>query len=173
MTLERLGELYRDHFDYVFSSARRLGVRREEVDDIVQETFLRVFRIAEGEEPRNMRAWLFSVLLRIVRHYHRARQRRNSEDADSLESLRAPAADPEGRVQLDESVRVLEAILDNLDPGKRAVLVLADIEEMTVAEIARTLGMNVNTAASRLRTARQELAEGIARHEAKDHWRLR
>jgi len=173
MTLERLEALYREHFDYVFSSARRLGVRREEVDDIVQETFLRIHRLAGGEEPENMRAWIFAVLLRVVQHYHRAQRRRSSEAGERLEALEAPSNDPESRAQSNEDVRMLEAILDKLDPSKRAVLVLADLEEKTILEIAQILGLNANTAASRLRAARDELAEAIARYQARDQWRLR
>ncbi len=173
MSLESLERLYREHFDYVWQSARRLGISTAEADDVVQETFLRIHALLRTETPRNVRAWIFSVLLRVVQHHRRASNRRRSEGDDPIEELSAPARDPEARTQLRETARMLEAVLDELDDHKRAVLILAELEEKTIAEIAEILGINVNTAASRLRFAKRRVAEGIARERARDTWRLK
>ena len=174
---EIFAELYRSHFEYVWKSARRLGVSPPEVDDVVQETFLTVHRLLDTYEPeRSARAWLFSVLYRLVLRRRRSHRRwaalaEETADLDGLPDSSAPA--PDRNVETNEGVRILERILDKLDPDKRAVLVLADVEEKPIAEVAQILGIKVNTAASRLRLAREHVDASLARLRARDGWRLK
>ncbi|MBX3263133.1 MAG: RNA polymerase sigma factor [Labilithrix sp.] len=169
-------ELYRAHFAYVWRSARRLGVTQAEADDVVQETFLTVHRLLDAYEANGAeRSWLFSILFRVVQRHHRTNRRRTAltdgeEDPDALPGPSTSA--PDRTAEANESARVLEGILDALDPEKRAVLVLAELEEKPVAEIAEILGINVNTASSRLRLAREHVEAAMARHRARDGWRL-
>jgi RNA polymerase sigma-70 factor, ECF subfamily len=60
------------------------------------------------------------------------------------------------------------SLLDELDSGKREVLVLAQFEEMTAPEIAECLGLNVNTIYGRLRAARRAFDAAYARHRARN-----
>lgn len=173
-SLASLESLYREHFDYVWRSARRLGIPAIEAEDVVQETFLRMHRLLQTEKPVNERAWIFSVLYRVVQHYRRAFSRRRSEDdGDAVDTHPANTPDPEAHAETSETVRMLDGILGNLDPEKRAVLVLTELEQRPIREIAEILGINMNTAASRLRFAREEVAAGIARYRARDTWRVR
>jgi DNA-directed RNA polymerase specialized sigma24 family protein len=57
-------------------------------------------------------------------------------------------------------------LLGEVGPLKREVFVLAELEEMTTPEIAEAVGIPLNTAYSRLRVARQEFSEALARHDA-------
>lgn len=173
--LPSFDELYREHFAYVWKSARRLGVSAAEVDDVVQETFLTVHRLIDRYAHRGSdRAWLFSVLFRIVQRHHRSNRRKGAltEGGADVDALPGPSErGPERTAETKETARLLENILDSLEPEKRAVLVLADLEERTVAEIADILGLNPNTAASRLRAAREHVEAALARHQARDRWR--
>ena len=84
--------------------------------------------------------------------------------------------DDEGPHELaarSEGRRVLEHLLDALDDDKREVFVLAELEQMSAPEIAEALEMNLNTVYSRLRVARQEFDEALARHRARDGRRTR
>lgn len=170
-------ELYRAHFAYVWKSARRLGISSAEVDDVVQETFLTAHRLRDSyEETGAERSWLFSILFRVVQHHRRLHRRSTALtdagiDLDALSGSSAPA--PDRSAETRETVRILEGILDSLDPEKRAVLVLAEIEEKAVNEIAEILAINVNTAASRLRAAREHVEAAMARHRARDGWRYK
>lgn len=165
-------DLYRAHFAYVWKSARRLGVAPSDVDDVVQETFLTVHRlldsyVAQGTE----RGWLFSVLFRIVQRHRRTHARRDARNVDDaiVESMPASAsAAPDRTLEANEEVRMLEEILDTFEPEQRAILVLCDVEEQPVAEAARILDINPNTAASRLRTARERLETSVARYRARE-----
>ena len=172
-------ELYRAHFAYVWKSARRLGVSQAEADDVVQETFLTVHRLLDTyEQQGSERSWLFSVLFRIVQRHHRTNRRRTAltEDGGSVDPdavAGSAASAPDRTVETKETIRTLEEILDSLDPEKRAVLVLAELEEKPIAEIAEIVGTNVNTAASRLRLAREHVEAAMARHRARDGWRYK
>lgn len=170
-------ELYRTHFAYVWKSARRLGVGPAELDDVVQETFLTIHRLLDSYDSRGSeRSWLFSVLFRIVQRHRRSRGRwaaftESGTDLDAIPGSAARA--PDASAETNQTVRILEAILDDLDPERRAVLVLAEIEEKSVNEIAEILGINRYTAASRLRAARMHVEEAMARHRARDGWRYK
>ena len=67
-----------------------------------------------------------------------------------------------------EAVRVLHALLDEMDDERREIFVMAELEQMTMPEIAATLGLNVNTAYARLRAARTTFEESVARHRARE-----
>jgi RNA polymerase sigma-70 factor (ECF subfamily) len=65
-----------------------------------------------------------------------------------------------------EALRILDRLLSELDEDKREVFVLAEIEQMTAAEIAEIVEANVNTVSSRLRVARQEFEKALLRFRA-------
>lgn len=170
-------ELYRAHFGYVWTTARRLGVRLGEVDDVVQETFLTAYRLLERYEARGAeRGWLFSILYRVVQRHRRSAGRWSSlfKGGSDVEEIAAPpSAGPERSAETSKTVALLERVLDALEPERRAVLVLADLEGRTVNEIADILSINANTATSRLRAARAHVEAAVARHRARDGWRYK
>jgi RNA polymerase sigma-70 factor (ECF subfamily) len=67
-----------------------------------------------------------------------------------------------------EAVALLHQLLATLDDDKRAMLVLVELEQMSVPEAAEALGINLNTAYSRLRMARHVFEEAIVRHRARE-----
>jgi len=173
-------EVYEAHFDFVWRSARRLGVREGAIDDVVQESFLVVHRrLAEFEGRSTVKTWLFGILLRVVRDHRRHLRRKEPhsmrpEAPTDPETLAARSEQgPHERAVKTEAVRALHAILDELDDEKREVFILAELEQMTAPEMAEALGVNLNTIYSRLRAARQEFEQAVSRHRARDQWRYR
>jgi RNA polymerase sigma-70 factor (ECF subfamily) len=159
--------LYEAQTDFVWRNLRRLGVQESEIEDRTQEVFVVAHRRFDEFEDRGHgpRAWLFQIVLRIASDARRHR-RRHPEDPDggnatSRVSIDPPQADAVAR---REALSRLDAALDTIDVGRRAVLVLHEIEEMTAPEIAQVLGIPLNTVYSRLRVAREEL-EGALVHE--------
>jgi RNA polymerase sigma-70 factor, ECF subfamily len=165
-------EVYREHFTFVWRSTRALGVNASAVDDAVQEIFVTVHRrLAEFEGRSSVRTWLSGIIVNVVRHHRRSIQRRSPHElpgaaTDDPELLPTRARGPQEDAELAEDARLLQALLDTLDDDKREVLVLAELEELSVPEIARSLGLNVNTAYSRLRLAREQFDKALARHRA-------
>lgn len=166
--------VYRGHFAFVWRSAKRLGVGDASVDDAVQEVFVVVHRrLAEFEGRSSLRTWLFGITLRVVRDHRRSARRRDPGPPVDPDTLCANGNGPAESAEKSEAVRLLHALLDELDDDRREVFVMAELEQMTMPEISEALAVNVNTAYARLRTARQEFEQALARHRARDSRRLR
>lgn len=170
--------IYDDHVDFVFRNVRRLGVPDAHVDDAVQEVFLVVHRrLAEFEGRSSLKTWIFGILARVAADHRRSLRRKSPH-------LRSPGGIVEPDTVIDErdgphesiaraeGLRLLHALLDELDDDKRAVLVLAELEQMSSPEIAESLGCNLNTVYARLRAARREFEQAASRERARDTWRL-
>jgi len=159
--------VYDEHFAFVWRSLRRLGVPDRLLDDAAQDVFIVVHRRLDGFEGRSsIKSWLFGIARRVA-HDHRRRVGRK----ERTEELRETTADPRGATpahdaERAEAVRVLHEILAGLDDDKREVFVLAELEQMTVPEIAEAIGINLNTAYSRLRAARLAFDAAVQRRRA-------
>jgi RNA polymerase sigma-70 factor, ECF subfamily len=158
-----LGAIFDEHFDYVWATLRRLGVRDADREDLVHEVFLKVHtRLADYDESRPLRPWLFGFAYRVAADHHRLARHR-------VEVLGAQGEAAGDTVPADDRVAALEqrelvlAALDTLELDRRAVLVMHDIDDVPVPEIARLLDVPLNTAYSRLRLAREQLAGAVTR----------
>ncbi|HEX3695004.1 MAG TPA: RNA polymerase sigma factor [Polyangia bacterium] len=166
---EGVEEICVAHMDFVWRNLRRLGVHESSIDDAVQDVFLVVHRrLVDFEERSQMKTWLFGILLRVAATYRRSVQRRRERIADTspvpLESVAGPDGDgPLELVAKRQARELLHRLLGELDDDKRAMLVSVDLEQMSVPEAAESLGINLNTAYSRLRAARAAFNEAVAR----------
>ena len=162
--------VYDEHFDFVWRSVRRLGVPESAVDDAVQDVFVVVFRRLEDFEHRStIKTWLFGIVLRVVRTHRRTAARKRTEPLPEV--LASSGPDPQQQSERREAIDVLDAILDRMDEDKRAVFVMAELEQMTAPEIAEVTGTKLNTVYSRLRAARKAFEDGVKRHRARDERR--
>ncbi|HEX7476406.1 MAG TPA: RNA polymerase sigma factor [Polyangiales bacterium] len=161
--------VYEAHFDFVWRSVRGLGVPPASVDDAAQDVFIVVHRrLREFEARAHIRSWLFGIALRVARDYRRSAKRKGPQVPlpETLQS--AQEHSPFDGTAKAEAMRFVEAFLDTLNDDKRAVFVLAELEQVRPPEIAEMLDLNVNTVYSRLRAVRQEFAQAVAERTAKD-----
>jgi RNA polymerase sigma-70 factor, ECF subfamily len=153
--------LFRDHAQFVASFVVRLGTRREEVDDIVQEVFLVAHRRG-GFIPGAARptTWLAEIAIRVSSAARR-RQRRSREDPDvqTVASALATGRSPGEQAETAEALRRVQQALEVLDEAKRAVFILFELEGETCESIAAGLGIPVGTVYSRLHKARKQFME--------------
>jgi len=156
--------LYDEHVDFVWRNLRRMGISAAEVDDRTQEVFVVAHRRWDTFEDHGHgpRAWLFQIVLRVVADARRHR-RRHPEDADGgfAESRRSEPPAQLEEMARKEALQQLDRALATIDIGRRAVLVLHEIEEMTAPEIAKTMSLPLNTVYSRLRVGREELERAL------------
>ncbi len=124
--------------------------QRSDADDVVQETWLRVVKVATSGLLGNGRAYLYRVAHNLIADHYRQRQRRREEvlDDTQLNAIADPAPLPEQRMLDAEQLRHLDAIIAALPPRSRQVFLLARVEQLALAEIGRQLG-----SAGRPRTA--------------------
>lgn len=165
--------LYEEHVEFVWRSAHRLGVDDASVDDVVQQVFIVVHRrLGEFEARASVKSWLFSILLFAVREHRRSLRRKSphrrgeATDPDTLIDSR-PGNDPERALERVEASKAIDLLLESLDEDKRAIFVMAELEEMSAAEISEATGLDPKTVYSRLRAARIDFERAAAR------WRRR
>lgn len=166
--------LYEEHFAFVWRSVRRLGVPPEGLDDAVQDVFLAAYRrLGDFEGRSSAKTWLFGISLRVARTHRRTLGRKGGGEALSeiLEDTRSP--NPHEAAVKRQALRVLDELLEELDEEKRAVFVLAELEELTAPEIAEALELKLNTVYSRLRAARQAFEAAVERRRAREARRAR
>lgn len=163
-----LEAIYDEYFDFVWRSLRRLGVRAGLLEDALQDVFLVVHRrLADFEQRSSLKTWLFGICLRVASDYAR-RARGRPATTELLEVADADAPDPLEQAARSEAVEFLDAQLCALDPDKRAVFILGELEGMSGPEIAEAVGANVNTVMSRLKAARAQFEAAVRRHQARD-----
>lgn len=158
-------ELYDENVDAVWRALRRLGVAEHQLEDAVQDVFLVVHRRADAFEARSsLRTWLFGIAHRVAADYRRARRRKGS--TDPLDELADELADgspnPESIVARERDRALVLRAIDQLEEEKRIVFTLAEIEGESVVDIAAALGLNTNTAYTRLRLARRDFQAALA-----------
>jgi RNA polymerase sigma-70 factor (ECF subfamily) len=157
--------LYRRHVHRVTNAVTRVIGRSADADDVVQDTFvIALNRLGELREPAAFRGWLARIAMNEVRMRLRKRKwmRRlaldRGEDDVSLESIAAPDASPEVKVELARLDRVLAA----LDPELRFAFVLRYVEDWALDEVASALDCSLATAKRRIKGARDRIDAHLA-----------
>jgi RNA polymerase sigma-70 factor, ECF subfamily len=163
---------YQQYAPFMWRAACRLGVPASAVEDVVQDAFLVVHRrLPEFEERTSIRAWLFAILVRVVRDHRRAARRKGggaTVDADAAALVDTSTPSPLESTERNEAVRELYRILDAMEDGRRDVFVLVELEGLTVPEASHALSANVNTVYWRLRSARRDFEKILGRRRTQD-----
>ncbi len=118
-------------------------------------------QLAAFEGRSSVKTWVFGIALRVARD-HRRLLRRKGGHAPLDARIPDGGPSPIEALARSEAVRTLDRILGTLDEDKRAVFVLAEIEQLTAPEIAGALGVKLNTVYSRLRAARREVEAALS-----------
>jgi RNA polymerase sigma-70 factor, ECF subfamily len=162
-------ELYGEHFSFVWRTLWRLGVTSASLADATQDVFVVIHRrLADLQSTEVARSWVYGIVVRVAHDYRRASRRRGADAAAEPDQLAdGGSIDAHARLELGEAVATLAALLETLRDDRREVLVLAELEQLTVPEIAQLLGANVNTVYTRLRAARQDFERSLTRHRAR------
>lgn len=157
----RLREIVSDHFEVLWRFLRRLGIGDADADDAVQEVVLVLARKLDQVEVGRERSFVLSTAVRVASGFRRTRRNRREVEDDGLVELPSNDLDPEALAEKQRLRQVLQGVLNQLPMELRAVFVLYELEELTMAEIAHTLSLPAGTVASRLRRSR-ELFESMA-----------
>ena len=160
-TRPSMRQVFDEHGRYVWRALRHLGVAESEVPDVSQEVFITVHKkLPEFEGRSSLRTWLYAICLRVASdHRRRAYVRRERPTAEPLADHHLSSGCAED-TSLEQRATLL-ALLGALDPDKRAVLVLYEIEGFTMKEVAEIMNCPLQTAYSRLHAARERLLEAL------------
>jgi RNA polymerase sigma-70 factor (ECF subfamily) len=152
----RLEAIYAEHFERVWRGLARLGVPASSIDDAVQDVFLVVHRrLAEFQGRSELKTWLYGIALRVAKDHRRGRTR-HAVGMARLASLDAPAPfeDPLDSLERRQARDLVHEVLDSMEEPDREVLVLVELEGLSVREAATVLDVRIRTCQRRLRAAR-------------------
>ena len=162
--------LVKKHSPRVFATARRYARRESEIEDIVQEVWLKAFdklKTFRSEAP--FEHWLMRMAVRtcydFLRRHQRSRESSFSEISQPEEDwLEKFVADPGASVEDADAARALvNRVLEKLSPEARLVMQLLEIEDRSVKEIAKITGWSVPLVKVRAFRARGEMRKILAR----------
>lgn len=158
----------RPHLDTLYSAALRLTRSPVDAEDLVQDTLVRAYRFYDRfEVGTNFKAWLLRIQMNtFVNRYRRSVRERQvldgpmampvGEGVMSRASMRG-LTDPVGEAQRNLIAHEITRAFDKLSDDARAMVLLADVEELSYKEIAEIVGCPIGTVMSRLHRARKQL----------------
>jgi RNA polymerase sigma-70 factor (ECF subfamily) len=155
-------------FATIYRQMRSLVGKTQDFDDLVQSALEQVHRSFPRFEARaQVSTWTFRICYQVwLKHlrWHRRFFARFSL-ADGARELDAEDPGPAVTEVLERAEKLagLKRALDRVQPKRRAVLILHDLEGLSVAEIAEIVAANPLTVRSRLRDGRRRLAEELAK----------
>lgn len=162
----------RPHLDNLYSAALRLTRSPVDAEDLVQDTLVRAYRFYDRfEAGTNFKAWLLRIQMNaFVNRYRRTARERQVLDGP----MAAPVGDgvmgratmrgltdPVGNAQRKLIAREIVRAFDGLSEEARAMVLLADVEELAYKEIAEIVGCPIGTVMSRLHRARKQLQASL------------
>jgi len=139
-------------------------------EDLLQETFLRVYREAARYDPcRPLEPWLFRIARNLAVDHLRSRKRKplaglTGPEAPALEA-EDPAPGPDACAVAREREVLLRKGLEKLRPSQREVFVLVDLEGLKYEEVANLMSISVKAVGARLRKARRRFLTWAKPHE--------
>lgn len=144
--------------DELLNLFRRMGVHHH-AEDLVQDTFVKVYRWRERYSPRaSFRTFLYTVARNVgADHWRRTARKEPDAAAERPEEIPAPGDEGVAReMRLD-----VQTALEGLPPKLREVVVLSTYQGLTYEEIGRLLGIPEGTVKSRMFLAMRQLKEAL------------
>lgn len=158
-------ELVREWEGRLFYYVRRLVATEEDAWDVLQQTWIRVYRgVGSLQQPERLPVWLYQVARCAAISHRRGRRL-----ADAHEEQFDDPPDPAGDDDLDllDRCEQVHVGLGRLSPPHREVLTLFFLEDLSLEQIAEVLEIPPGTAKSRLHYARRALREVLEREEGR------
>lgn len=158
--------VYLEHFDFACRSLRLLGVAPDALEDAAQDVFGIVSkRLADFSGEASLRTWIFAIVQRVASNQRRTQRRKQQPLRPLTEPLAANDPSPEAHAQAAQAASLVQLFCDALDEGRRAVFVLALVEDVPAREVALALEVPLFTVYSRIRALREQLQEFLESRE--------
>lgn len=154
-------ELYEVHGDYALRTAYAISKNKNDASDIVQETFIKIFKnIDNFDENKPFKPWFYRILINESNRYMAKKAKDNASEQEIENSLELSVED-----EYQEKNIELEQALEKLDEINRTPIILKYLNNLSEKEIAEALDLNINTVKSRLYKGREKLRKLMGRSE--------
>jgi len=170
---DEFAELVRRHQSRVFAILRRYERDAHKVEDLAQETFVKVWRALEQFDGRApFEHWLSRIAARVALDHLRKEKRRQNEVGlpelgdDALDWLRND--NEKSELDARSAAELLDLAMCELSPADRVVITMQELEGRSVKEIARAIGVSgvaVRVRAMRARAKLKQALEKIAKEK--------
>src|ERR1044071_2479081 len=161
-------ELIELHRDTVYNLTFRMLGDRAEAEDVAQEVFITVFKTIDSfREESKFSTWLYRVAVNHTKNRIKYLARRHDRDRDELDEgahsqqvngavtgTPVRSAQPDKALASAQMEQLLQEAIDMLDEDQRTVVILRDVEELSIEEICEITGLPDGTVKSRLHRAR-------------------
>ncbi len=145
----------------VYNFLYRLGPCSQNVEDLAQEVFIKVFRSLRSlKDPDQFTSWLHKIAIRVYiddRRQHKRLNDRMVGDDGVLDRHPDPQADPARTLEQQELQQALQDAIEQLPEEYRLAIVLREIQDLSYDEIAAILHCSIGTVRSRIFRGRQLL----------------
>jgi RNA polymerase sigma-70 factor (ECF subfamily) len=150
----------------IFSLARHYTRNAVDVEDLVQDTFLKAFsRLDTFQGQSSFFTWLYRIAVNTILDGIKRRGRSPVNIVEDPEAVAAPGSTrvsgPSAGMERDEIARITHAVLGELPEIFRAVLVMREFEDLSYQQIADVLGISIGTVESRLFRARARFKDKL------------
>lgn len=149
---------------------------RADAEEIVQDTFVRVYRgLAEFRGDSSLATWMYRIALNLARNRYWYFFRRRRKDMVSIDRalgdetdttlgdfISTERGDPAQETATNEFSELISICMEKLDSRHREILIMRNTRQLSYDEIAQALGINVGTVKSRIARARESLRKSLA-----------
>jgi RNA polymerase sigma-70 factor (ECF subfamily) len=158
--------LFRREYPRVNATIYRILGSTRDTDDLVQETFIAVFRgLAQFRGDARLSTWIDRIAVRVV-YQHLAARKRIPIPLELVDELADPGGALDDQALARDGLRRLYEVLGKLKPDARTAFALFAIDGRTIAEVAEITGTSVVTAKLRIWRARRDVEARAARDPA-------
>ena len=171
-------ELIEAHRDRVYNICYRMLGNRHESEDVAQEVFITVFKqIDTFREEAKFSTWLYRVAVNHCKNRIKYLARRFDKARDELDEqgtngtpIGAPVPNaPDRALEGAQMEKLMQDAIAALEEDQRIVVVLRDVEDLSIEEICEITGLPDGTVKSRLHRARLVLRKKLQRHVGEQH----
>ncbi|QGQ47819.1 RNA polymerase sigma factor [Metabacillus sediminilitoris] len=171
--MNAFGQLVEIHYPIVEKFAYQLGNRHEEIEDITQEVFIRVYRFLDQFSQAKFSTWLYKITLNVTRDFARKRQSNLRKVFKIQQDVRNhDYPEIEAKVLRNEEDRILHIAIQKLDEKYRIPIVLYYFHDKKYDEIAEIMSISLSTVKTRLlrgKTMLKKMLEELSRKEGDIH----
>lgn len=162
--------LYERHKGPAYSLARRITGTDGNADDVVQETFISVWRAIERYDPRraSVRTWLMRIVHRRAIDQLRSssvHSRRRADGEGLIDDLTASDPAPEAIALAGEQSEIVREVLDELPDDQRKAIELAYFSGFSQSEIAEITDLPLGTVKGRMRLGLEKMRASLEEQE--------
>jgi RNA polymerase sigma-70 factor (ECF subfamily) len=154
----------------LFSLVRHYTRNQYEIEDVVQETFLKAYsRLDSFQHQSSFYTWIYRIAVNTILDFLKRRGRSPVTAVEDPEQATTAAIaqpstrvlSPDARLQREEIQQITQKILEGMPEIFRTVLVMREFEDMAYQDIADVLGISIGTVESRLFRARARFKEKL------------